>query len=76
MICPSDRDRFGKPDINMKKNILLAVPVSVLAVAALVLSVRPPVNAESMIGYASVLTLLGIAALEYRINWRRLFGRS
>ena len=60
----------------MKKNILLAVPVSLVAVAALVLSFRFPVNAESLIGYASVLALLGVAALEYRINWKRLFGRS
>ena len=60
----------------MKKNILVAVPVSIIAVAALVLSVRASVNAESLIGYASVFALLSTAALEYRINWRRLFGRS
>ena len=60
----------------MKKNILVAVPVSLIAVAALVLSVRASVNAESLIGYASVFALLSTAALEYRINWRRLFGRS
>ena len=60
----------------MKKNIQVAVPVSALAVAAVVLSVRTSVNAESLIGYASVFALLSMAALEYRINWRRLFGRS
>jgi hypothetical protein len=60
----------------MKKNIQVAVPVSALAVAAIVLSVRTSVNAESLIGYASVFALLSMAALEYRINWRRLFGRS
>jgi hypothetical protein len=60
----------------MKKNILIAVPVSLVAVAALVLSVRSSVSAESLIGYASVLALLGVAALEYRITWKRLFGRS
>ena len=60
----------------MKKNILVAVPVSLIAVAALVLSVRASVNAESLIGYASVFALLSTAALEYRISWRRLFGRS
>jgi hypothetical protein len=71
-----DRSGRTKPDINMKKNILLAVPVSAIAVAALVLSFRSSVNAESLIGYASVLTLVGVAALEYRISWRRLFGRG
>lgn len=60
----------------MKKNLLIAVPVGLLAVAALVLSFRPPVTAESVIGYASVFILLCMAALEYRISWKRLFGRS
>jgi hypothetical protein len=60
----------------MKKSLVLAVPVSLLAVAALVLSVRSPVNAESLIGYGSVLALLAVAALEYRISWKRLLGRS
>jgi hypothetical protein len=60
----------------MNKNILIAVPVSLIAVAAVLLSVRSSVNAESLIGYASVLALLGMAAMEYRINWRRPFGRS
>jgi uncharacterized membrane protein len=59
----------------MKKNILVAVPVSVIAVAALVLSYRSSVNAESLIGFVSVFGLLAVASLEYRINWRRLFGR-
>ena len=60
----------------MKTNLLVAVPVSLIAVAAVVLSFRAPVNAESLIGYASVLGLLGVASLEYRISWKRLFGRS
>lgn len=60
----------------MNKNILVAVPVSLVAVAALVLSVRSSVTAESLIGYVSVLALLAVAALEYRINWKRIFGRS
>jgi hypothetical protein len=60
----------------MNKNLVIAVPVSLLAVAALVLSFRTSVTAESLIGYVSVFALLFVAALEYRINWRRLFGRS
>ncbi|MBI5691919.1 MAG: hypothetical protein HZC55_17700 [Verrucomicrobia bacterium] len=60
----------------MNKNILIAVPTGLLAVAALVLSFRIPVNAESVIGYVSVLALLAVAALEYRITWKRLFGRA
>lgn len=60
----------------MNKNILLAVPFSVFAVAALLLSDRFPVSAESLIGYGSVLALLAVAALDYRITWKRLAGRS
>lgn len=60
-----------------KKILLVAVPVSlVVAVAALLLSFRASVTAESLIGYASVLGLLGVAALDYRISWKRIFGRS
>ena len=60
----------------MKKNLLVAVPVSLIAVAALLLSFGSHVTAESLIGYASVLALVALAATEYRINWKRLFGRS
>jgi hypothetical protein len=60
----------------MNKNILVAVPVSLIAVAAIVLSLRSSVSAESLIGYVSVGAVLGVAALEYRITWKRLFGRG
>lgn len=60
----------------MNKNIIIAVPLSLLAVAALSLSYRFSVTAEAAIGYASVLALLAVVALEYRITWKRLFGRS
>ena len=59
----------------MNKNILIAVLLSLIAVAALLLSVRLHPTAESMIGFAAVLALLGVAALEYRLSWKRLFGR-
>jgi len=60
----------------MNKNLIIAVPVSLIAVAALVLSFRSSINAESLLGFASVFALLGVAALEYRISWKRLFSRS
>lgn len=60
----------------MKNNTLnTAVIPGVIALAALVLSFRYLVNADSFIGFASVLAILGIAALEYRISWKRVFGR-
>lgn len=60
----------------MNKNLILAVLSSAIAVTALVLSFRSPVTAESVIGYACVLALLGVAALEYRLSWKRLLGRA
>ena len=76
-MAPSNREGSAKPDKTMNKTILLvAVPASLIAGAALVLSVRFPVTAESLIGYASVFALLCVAALEYRISWKRIFGRG
>lgn len=60
----------------MNKNLIIAVPISLIAVAALLLSFRSSISAESLVGFASVLALLSVAALEYRINWKRLFSRS
>jgi hypothetical protein len=60
----------------MNKNILVAVPIGLLAAAVLVLSYHFPLTAESVIGYLSVFALLAVMALEYRITWKGLFGRS
>jgi hypothetical protein len=60
----------------MKTNTQLkAVIPGVLALAAFLLLLRAPVSADSLVGFLSVLALLGIAALEYRISWKRVFGR-
>jgi hypothetical protein len=67
----------ANPDKHMKNTIILAVSLGVtIAAAALLLSFRSLFTAESLIGYLSVFALIGMATLEYRINWRRLFGRS
>jgi len=60
---------------NMKNNIILAVIPGVVVSAALLLSFRPPVTAESIVGYLSVLALVGVAAMEYGFNWKRTLGR-
>jgi hypothetical protein len=61
----------------MKKILLVAVPVSLLvAVAAFLLSDRAQLTPESAIGYVSVLGLLFVAALDYRISWKRLVTRN
>lgn len=58
----------------MKTNMIIsAATLSLLAVAAIALSFRSSIDAT--IGYISILSLVGMAALEYRINWKRLFRR-
>jgi len=61
----------------MKNNkmILAAIP-SVIALAALLLSFRSPVAVENLIGYGSVFALLAVMAVEYRIDWKRVFSRE
>lgn len=60
----------------MNKNLLVAVPVGIIAVTALVLSFRSSITTESVVGFASVFALLAVAALEYRITWKGLFSRG
>ena len=60
----------------MKNNIIAkAVPLGVLAATVTLLSVRSPISAESIVGYVSILGVLAVAALEYRINVKWLLGR-
>ena len=60
----------------MNKNIIiLAVTPGLIALAALALSIRSQVNADSIIGFGCVLMLAAVATLEYRINWRRILSR-
>lgn len=61
---------------NMKNIIVPAALLLSLLATALLLSFRSPVTAETILGGAAVLGLLSVAALEYRINWARLLGRS
>ena len=59
----------------MKNLIVLAVTLGVIVPAALLLSFRSLMTTEAIVGYFSVLALLSVAALEYGVNWKRLFTR-
>lgn len=54
---------------------LTAVIPGLIASAAIALSFSLPFNAEIALGFATVLMLGGVAVLEYRLNWKRLFSR-
>jgi hypothetical protein len=70
------RGSASKPK-HIMKNIIttLAALLGITAAVALLLSFRSPVNVDSIIGYASIFALVGVAGLDYRINWKRLFSR-
>jgi len=59
--------------MKLEKIILAATP-ALLAAAVLLLSCRFPLNATVLVAYGCVLVLGAFIALEYRINWKRLFG--
>jgi hypothetical protein len=60
----------------MKNNIITqAALLGITAAAVLVLSVRSQVSVDSIVGFGSILALLGVAAMEYRITWKEVLGR-
>ena len=60
----------------MKNNIITqAALLGITAAAVLVLSVRSQVGVDSIVGFGSILALLGVAAMEYRITWKEILGR-
>jgi len=58
------------------KNIIntTAVLPGLIAATLLLLSFVTVSNVEFVVGFCTVLALLGIATLEYRLNWKRLLG--
>jgi hypothetical protein len=60
-----------------KKNLIMTAAIlGAIALAVGLISLRISITADGVAGYGSVLFLLGIAALEYSISWRRLTRRS
>jgi hypothetical protein len=57
-----------------KEKIILAATPAILAAAVLLLSFAFPLNATVLVAYGCVLVLAAFIALEYRINWKQLFG--
>jgi hypothetical protein len=53
-----------------------ALITGILAVvAALIAFVRSSLPVDSLVGYGVILALVATAVVEYRINWKRIFGR-
>jgi hypothetical protein len=75
MIAPIAPPGAGNSHNAMKNNLLISVIISLGAVATF-LFVRSPMTVDAAIGFAAVLVLFAMVATEYRINWKRLFGRN
>jgi O-antigen/teichoic acid export membrane protein len=68
--------RWGLVQIhNMKTNTVSAVTPAILALAAIVLSFRYMSASALIAGYFCVAGIAAIAAVEYRLNWKRFFSR-
>jgi hypothetical protein len=59
----------------MKTNIIRAVTPAILAIAAILLSFRS-IKADALVaGCFCVVGLAAVMALDYRLDWKRLFNR-
>lgn len=59
----------------MKTTIVSAATPAILAIAAIVLSFRYMSASALFAGYFCVAGIGAIAALEYRLNWKRFLSR-
>ena len=61
----------------MKNEITtLAVTLSLTGAALyLLFRANPAINADTVVGFGVILMLLAMAAVEYRITWKKLIGR-
>ena len=60
----------------MKKDKILktAVIPALIAGAALLLALLAHVGADGLVGFGAVVMLMAIVAVEYRFDWKQLFG--
>ncbi len=60
--------------MNNTLNLQTALP-GLIAIAAILLSLFLPFNADTMVGFGAVAAILGIAALEYGATVKRKLTR-
>jgi hypothetical protein len=59
----------------MKHTLISAVTPAIIAIAAVVLSFRYMSASALFAGYFCVAGIVAVAAVEYRLNWKRFFSR-
>jgi len=52
-----------------------AVIPGLIAAAAILLFLYTHAHMDAVVGFGAVAILAGVVALEYRLNWKWLFGR-
>ena len=60
---------------HMKTNIIRAATPAVIAIAAILLSFRSTNAGALFTGYFCVIGTCAVMALDYRVDWKRLFSR-
>lgn len=73
MAAPSDIG--GNTPMNNKIIITTAIALSIIAAGFFLYNVRLPIAADSLIGFAAVLTVAAVAAIEYRLHGRRSLSK-
>jgi hypothetical protein len=61
--------------MNIENVLKTTVIPGAIASAAVLLSLYVPITLDSIIGFGSVIIVAGIAALEYRLTFKKLLGR-
>jgi len=73
MTAPSDTG--GNTPMNNKIILTSAIALSVIVAGFFLYNVSLPISADSLIGFAAVLTIAAVAAIEYRLHGRRSLSK-
>lgn len=61
--------------MNTNRLTFALIAAVLVALAVAVVAARTAVGLDAVIGFGAVVAVLTIALTEYRLDWRRLFGR-
>lgn len=61
--------------MNTNRPTYALIAAALVALAVAVVAARTAVGFDAVIGFGAVVAVLTIALADYRLSWRRLFGR-
>jgi len=65
----------GNTPMNNKIILTSAIALSLIAAGFFLSNEHFPIAADTLIGFAAVLTVAAVAAIEYRLHGRRSLGK-